>query len=56
MITPKKMNKTYASPSSFMDSYASQKKKTTEGKRIGARSLVRSISGVKGHVRVPGWD
>jgi hypothetical protein len=55
MITPKKMNKTYASPSSFMDSSAGQKK-IVKGERIGVRSLVRSTLGVKGHDGVPRWD
>jgi hypothetical protein len=33
--------------SSLMDSTASPKVKTTEGERVGARSLTRSISGVE---------
>ncbi len=43
-------------PSSLMDSIMSPKKKTTEGERIGARSLAHSILGVKGCAGVLGWD
>jgi hypothetical protein len=44
-----------APPSSLMDSIASPKVKTTEGERIGARFLVRSISRVERHVGALGW-
>jgi len=30
--------------------------KTTKEQRVGARSLVRNILGVEGHVGAPGWD
>jgi len=30
--------------------------KTTEKSRVGARSLARSILGVKEHVGAPRWD
>jgi hypothetical protein len=29
--------------------------KTMEGQKVGARSLVHSISGVEGHVGTSGW-
>jgi hypothetical protein len=45
-----------APPSSLMDSIASPKVKITKGERVGARSLVRSILGVKGRARALGWD
>jgi hypothetical protein len=38
-----------------MDSTVSPKGKTMEGKGIGACSLVRSTSGVEGHVGALGW-
>jgi len=38
-----------------MDSIVNPKVKTTEGKGVGAHSLVRNTSGAEGHVRVPGW-
>ncbi len=38
-----------------MDSNASPKVKTTEGEKVGARSLARNTSGVEGHVVAPGW-
>ncbi len=41
--------------SSLMDSIASLKMKTTEGKGVGARSLARSTLGVEGHVGASGW-
>jgi len=39
-----------------MDSTSSLKVKTPEGEEVGARSLARSILGVKGRVGAPGWD
>jgi len=39
-----------------MDSAVSPKKKTMEGKGVGARSLGRNTSGVEGHARALGWD
>ncbi len=45
-----------APPSSLMDSIVSLKVKTVEGIRVGARSLVRNISGVEGRAGVLGWD
>ncbi len=45
-----------AFPSSLMDSTVSLKKKTTEGKGVGVRSLVRNTSGVEGRARALGWD
>jgi len=39
-----------------MDSTMSPKVKTTEGKGVGACSLVCSTLGVKGRVGVLGWD
>ncbi len=45
-----------APPSSLMDSTVSLKVKTTEGKGVGARSLVHNTSGVEGRVGAPGWD
>jgi hypothetical protein len=44
-----------APSSSLMDSTASSKVKTTEGKRVGVRSLAHSTSGVEGHVGAPKW-
>jgi hypothetical protein len=38
-----------------MDSIASPKVKTMEGKEVGARSLIRSTSGVEGCVGASGW-
>jgi hypothetical protein len=46
----------YAPPSSLIDSTVSPKVKTTEGEKVGVRSLVCSTLGVKGCVRAPGWD
>jgi hypothetical protein len=43
-----------APPSYLMDSIASPKLKITKGEGIGARSLVRSISGVEGVLEL--WD
>jgi hypothetical protein len=43
-------------PSSLMDSTANPKVKTTEGKGVGARSLVHNILRVKGRAGVLGWD
>jgi hypothetical protein len=43
-------------PSSLMDSTASPKKKTTEGKGVGVRSLVRSTLRVEGRAEVLRWD
>jgi hypothetical protein len=45
-----------APPSSLMDTITSPKVKTTEGERIGAHSLARSTSGVKGRAGALGWD
>jgi len=45
-----------APPSSLMDSTASPKVKTTEGKGVGACFLAHNTSGVEGRVGVPGWD
>jgi len=39
-----------------MDSIASPMVKTMEGKGVGACSLARSTSGVKGRVGAPKWD
>jgi hypothetical protein len=41
--------------SSLIDSKCKSKVKTVEKYAVGARSLVRSTSGVEGHARVPGW-
>jgi len=38
-----------------MDSTTRPKVKTMDGEGVWARSLARCISGVKGHVGVPGW-
>jgi hypothetical protein len=38
-----------------MDSIASLKMKTTEGKGVGARSLARSTLGVEGRAGDLGW-
>jgi len=38
-----------------MDSIVNPKVKTTEGKGVGAHSLVCNTSGAEGHVGVPGW-
>jgi hypothetical protein len=40
----------------LMDSTTSIKVKTGKGKRIGARSLARSILGVEGRGGASGWD
>jgi hypothetical protein len=45
-----------APPSPLMDSTESPNVKTTKGKGVGVRSLVRSTSGVEGCARVLGWD
>ncbi len=42
-------------PSSLMDSTASPKVKTTEGKIVGAHFLAYIILGVEGRDGVPGW-
>jgi len=39
-----------------MHSTTSPKRKITKGKGVGARSLVRNILGVEGHVGALGWD
>jgi hypothetical protein len=44
-----------APPSSLMDSTTNPKVKTTEGEKIGVRSLTHNISKVKGHVGTSGW-
>jgi hypothetical protein len=44
-----------APPSSLMDSTVNPKVKTTKGEKVGAHSLVRSISKVEGRVGAPGW-
>jgi hypothetical protein len=44
-----------APPSYLMDSTMSPKKKTMEGKGVGARSLARNISRVEGHAGAPKW-
>ncbi len=44
-----------APPSSLMDSTWSPKVKTMEGKKIGARSLVRNISRVEGRAGASRW-
>jgi hypothetical protein len=44
-----------APSNSWIDSTISPKVKTTEGQGVGAHSLAHSISGVEGHVGVPGW-
>ncbi len=41
--------------SSLMDSIASPKMKTMEGKGIGAHSLACNTSRVEGHAGAPGW-
>ncbi len=46
MRTPKLLNKLKCE----------SKMKTGEGQRVGARSLVRSTSGVKGRAGFPEWD
>jgi hypothetical protein len=43
-------------PSSLMDSIASLKRKTLEGKGVEMRSLARTTSRVEGCVRASGWD
>lgn len=44
-------------PASFlMDSTSNPKVKTTKGYAIGACSLTRNTSRVKGHAGIPGWD
>jgi len=45
-----------APPSSSMDSIASPRVKTIEGKEVGAHSLACSTLEVEGCVRVSGWD
>jgi len=39
-----------------VDSIASPKVKTTEGKGISACSLAHNTSGVEGYAGAPGWD
>jgi hypothetical protein len=39
-----------------MDSNASPKVKTSEGKKVRVHSLARNISGVKRRAGVPKWD
>ncbi len=38
-----------------MDSIVNPKVKTTKGKKVGVHSLIRKISKVEGHARVPRW-
>jgi len=45
-----------APPTSLMDSTLSPKVKTMKGKRVGARSLAHTTSGVEGRVGALGWD
>ncbi len=45
-----------APPSSLMDSTTSLKVKTSEGERVGARSLARNTSRVEGCAGAPRWD
>jgi hypothetical protein len=45
-----------APPNFLMDSTTSPNVKTTEGERIGVRSLARNTSGVEGHDGASGWD
>jgi hypothetical protein len=40
----------------LMDSTASPKVKTVEGKGVGVRSLARNILGVEGHAEASRWD
>jgi hypothetical protein len=48
--------RSYDAPSnSWINSIVSPKVKTLEGQGVGARSLVRSTSRVKGRVGAPGW-
>ncbi len=42
--------------SSLMDSTTSPKVKIIEGEGIGAYFLARSILGVEGRAKAPGWD
>jgi hypothetical protein len=43
-------------PELFDKLTVSPKVKTIEGKRVGAHSLARNNSGVKGHAKTLGWD
>jgi len=45
-----------APSSSLMDSIVSLSVQIVEGEGVGACSLARSISGVKGHAGALGWD
>jgi len=47
---------TNAPPRYLMDSNASPKVKTSEGKKVRVHSLARNISGVKRRAGVPKWD
>jgi hypothetical protein len=40
---------------SLMDSTMNPKVRITKGEGVGARSLIRSILGVEGCVKAPGW-
>jgi len=53
---PMKANKTNAFPNSLMDSTTSPKMKTSEGKKVGARSSAFNTLGVEGCVGALRWD
>jgi hypothetical protein len=55
-IKHKPISKNDTPPSSLMDSIVSPRKKTTEGKGLGARSLTHNTLGVEGRARALGWD
>jgi hypothetical protein len=43
-------------PNSLRDPNVGPKVKKWKNKRVGARSLTCSTSGIGGHVGAPGWD
>jgi hypothetical protein len=45
-----------APPSSLMDPTTNPKVQTTKGEGVGAHSLARSTSRLKGRVGASGWD
>ncbi len=55
IISIKKCGSVDTSSHSLKDSNASPKMKTTE-EGVWVRSLACNLSGVKGHVKAPGWD
>jgi len=56
IIVDSMINNNDASPNSSRDPNVGPKTKQQKKKKVGAHSLTRSTSGVKGCVRALGWD